>query len=109
MNFKINNRDWRILEVPEEALIDNLQKNSEEKILFANGLTDFQYLEILINQNLPQDQKRQTLMHELMHCYIRSFIFLPQFDEASEEIICDISANSHDIIHEIVEDYFSRR
>jgi hypothetical protein len=24
----------------------------------------------------------------------------------SEEAICDISANSHDIIHQIVKDYF---
>ena len=23
-----------------------------------------------------------------------------------EEVLCDISANSHDIIHKIVEDYF---
>jgi Zn-dependent peptidase ImmA (M78 family) len=106
MKFKINNREWEIIEVDEQVIIDKLQKQEEYKILFANGLTDFQYLKIYLNVNLPVDQKRQTLLHELMHCYIRTFIHLPQIEEASEEVICDISANSHDIIHEIANNYF---
>lgn len=106
MKFKINNREWEIIEVDEQVIIDKLQKQEEYKIIFANGLTDFQYLKIYLNVNLPVDQKRQTLLHELMHCYIRTFIHLPQIEEASEEVICDISANSHDIIQEIVNKYF---
>ena len=47
---------------------------------------------------------KQTLYHELMHCYLWSYIHI--FNEISEEAMCDISANSHDIIHKIVEDYF---
>lgn len=106
MKFEINNRHWEIREVEEQTIINEIQKWEKNKVVMGNGYTDFQKLRIFLNEDLPYDQKRQTLMHELMHCYIRSFIFLPQFDEASEETICDISANSHDIIHKIVEDYF---
>ena len=53
---------------------------------------------------MHKEQKRQTLLHELMHCYVWSYVC--GFNNISEEALCDISANSHDIIHEIVENYF---
>ena len=49
--------------------------------------------------------KRKTLIHELTHCYIREYITHEE-KNYSEEMVADISANSHDIIHKIVEDYF---
>ena len=49
--------------------------------------------------------KRKKLMHELMHCYIEEYVSL-ELEDYKEETLCNISANSHDIIHKIVEDYF---
>ena len=46
-------------------------------------------------------------MHELMHCYIEEYISL-SLEEYDEETMCNISANSHDIIHEIVDTYFNK-
>lgn len=41
-----------------------------------------------------------------MHVYIGTHISLYDFN-LTEELLCDIVANSHDIIHDIVERYFS--
>ena len=82
MEFKINNRSWVIEEVSEVFLKEILQNKilDDEKITMANGLTDFQKQIIYLNEDLHIDQKRQTLLHELMHCYIRTFIFWPQLE-----------------------------
>lgn len=60
---------------------------------------------IYIDKNLPHEIKRKTLIHELAHCYIREYI-THEDKTYSEEMVSDILANSHDIIHKIVEDYF---
>ena len=106
MKFKMNDRTWEIKEVDEQSIIDILQPQEEEKIIVANGVTDFQQQMIFLNEKLHLEMKKQTLYHELMHCYIRCYIIFNQLAEINEEMLCDISANSHDIIHKIVEDYF---
>ena len=60
------------------------------------------------NVDTPDEmtQKEQTLKHELMHCYIGCYLFNSE-KEYTEEDLCNISANSHDIIHEIVKQYFN--
>lgn len=59
------------------------------------------------DKDLCLDQKKQTLKHELMHCYIGCYLFNVE-KEYTEEDLCNISSNSHDIIHKIVEQYFKR-
>ncbi len=58
----------------------------------------------MINKNMTIAQKRITLMHELTHCYIKSFIHYDD-DLFNEEEACDLVANSHDIITKIVDKY----
>lgn len=50
-------------------------------------------------------KKKKTLYHELTHVYIREYLTSRDIDP-NEEVLCDISANSHDIIHKIIENYF---
>ena len=57
-----------------------------------------------INQP-KKETKEKTLYHELMHCYLYSFISFNDIDFSIDDF-CDISANSHNIIHKIVEHYF---
>lgn len=108
MQFEINNRHWVIEETEEKYIIDILQSQEEDgvRIIMANGLTDFQKQIIYINKDLHEEVKKETLYHELMHCYLRSYTFFPTLERLSEEMLCDLSANSHDIIHKIAEDYF---
>ena len=59
---------------------------------------------IFIAEDLSQEQKRITLIHELTHCYI--WCYGTRFETCDEEDICNINMNSHDMINKIVEDYF---
>ncbi len=108
MKFKINNREWKIIELSQEEIrqkIKNYDGTIEETGQYF-GTTHPKYQVIYIDKNLHIQQKRQTLLHELMHCYLVSYLF--DMNNLTEENLCDISACSHDIIHEIVESYFNR-
>lgn len=101
MKFEINGKQFIIKEVEQNKLME--YKHETEGYFY--GQTHFQTQEIWIDEELTKEQKRRTLYHELMHCYIVSYITTQDLTY-EEELLCDISANSHDIIHKIVEDYF---
>lgn len=108
MKFKMNNRDWEIIELSQEEIRDHYieyKYDGEPTEGKYFGLTYSDTQKIYIDKDLCKGQKKQTLYHELMHCYIESYITM-NIENINEELLCDISANSHDIIHKIAEDYF---
>lgn len=112
MKFKINNRTWSIDEKSQSEIksIQNQRKaNEEENIKSLStryyGITYCDIMQIYIDKDLPVERKKSTLIHELTHCYIDSYITHSE-QEYSEEDVADIVSNSYDIIHEIVEMYF---
>ncbi len=112
MKFKINNREWTITEVSQQAIknMQNIRKANEEENLKSidmryYGITYCDTLKIYIDEDLPEARKKSTLIHELTHCYIDSYITHSE-QEYSEEDVADIVSNSYDIIHEIVDKYF---
>ena len=104
MKFKMNNRIWEIKEVDKDWLVEEYKKEYEDGI-YCFGLTRYSKQIIYLNNELCNDVKKQTLYHELTHVYIREYLTSRDISP-NEEVLCDISANSHDIIHKIVEDYF---
>ena len=108
MKFKMNNHEWELLEISKENIKELYEKEMNEETLYVYGLTKYDNHKIYINEELCFDMKRKTIMHELMHCYIEEYVSL-ELDDYKEETLCNISANSHDIIHKIVEDYFNRK
>lgn len=104
MKFKMNNRDWEIKEKDEKEMQEYM--NDKENNYF--GLTLRSEQEIWLNKDLVFGQKRQTLMHELMHCYVSCYISLQELTY-NEESICDISSNAHDIIEKIANDFFNKK
>jgi Zn-dependent peptidase ImmA (M78 family) len=104
MKFKINNRQWNIEEVESNFLLKKY-KEYDEQALYCFGMTKYEIQTIFINKDMDKEVKKQTLYHELMHCYIWNYSNI--HNEYTEEELCDLSANSHDIIHKIVEDYFN--
>ena len=102
----MNNRNQEIVETPSEWLLAE-NKKEYDNVIYCFGLTRYSKQTIYLNEELCEEVKKQTLYHELMHCYIWSYIHC--FNEIGEEAICDISANSHDIIHKIAEDYFKTK
>lgn len=108
MKFKMNNRDWEIIELSQEEMRKTFSKwDGEPKEGRYFGLTFLDNDKIYIDSDLSVGQKRQTLLHELMHCYLGCYVDNTT-REHDEEALCNLSANSHDIIHKIVEDYFKR-
>ncbi len=107
MKFKMNDRTWEIKELSQEEIrkhIIDYKYDGEPGVGKYYGQTYYDEQTIYIDKDLHIEQKRQTLMHELMHCYIGNYLYSTK--EYTEEDLCNISANSHDIIHKIVEDYF---
>lgn len=105
MKFKMNDSYYTIIEVEQEKLQKEM---SDENDGYYYGQTRFQKQIVLIDKNLSIERKRKTLIHELTHVYIREYLTTRDINP-DEEVLCDISANSHDIIHKIVEDYFNRK
>ena len=112
MKFKINNRNWEIKEVSQKEIKEK-EKEYYNNGVYNNPVEDGRYFGItyhdeqliLIDKDLHPERKRITLMHELTHCYINCFMTHQDF-EYNEEFVCDIVANSHDIIHDITNEYF---
>ena len=109
MKFEMNGNEWIIKEVSQEDFLDYNRKNEIDENKFYNGRTMVIEQEIWIFKGLSKGQKRKTLYHELMHCYIISYVTFMSMDSVDEELWCDISCNSHDIIHGIAEDYFNNK
>ena len=103
MTFKMNNRSWEIKEISQEKLKEISDNKTEEGTYF--GLTCYDTQIIYLWEKLDKEAKKQTLIHELVHCYKGCYITLQEMN-FTEDIICDICANSHDMIEEIVKNYF---
>lgn len=114
MKFKINNREWTIREVSQSAIknMQNIRKANKEENLESTdcryfGITYVDVQKIYIDEDLPLDRKKATLIHELTHCYIANYI-THQEKNYDEEMVADIVSNSYDIIHGIVDKYFKK-
>lgn len=105
MKFKINNRTWTIEEVSQEKLREEAE--DKEGKGWYHGLTVYSKQKIYIWCDMNKEAKRQTLIHELLHCYIGVYCSFQDMNY-TEEMLCNIGSNSHDIIHDITEDYFRK-
>lgn len=105
--FRMNKRTWRIIELSQEEMRQEIMRHndkpSEHGKYFGSTYADEQI--IYLDRNLCEETKRTTLLHELSHCYITTFI-THYNKEYNEEDVADIISNSHDIISEIVNKYF---
>ena len=102
MEFEMNNSYYAIKEVSQEELKKEI---ADENDGYYYGQTRFLKQIILIDKDLSVERKRKTLIHELTHVYIREYLTTRDINP-DEEVLCDIHANCHDIIHKIVENYF---
>ena len=110
MKFKINDRTWEIKEMSQEYIRQHMIDYKYDGTVGEGkyyGQTYYDEQIIYIDKDLHPEQKRQTLIHELTHCYIGCYFF--NIHDCTEEDICNISACSHDMVHKIVEDYFKEK
>lgn len=104
MKFKMNNDKWEIKLISN----DEMQKyaDSDLKESFTHGLTVYNENTIYLNELSPN--KKRTLHHELVHCYLYEFGFNPFEKQFSLEDVCEICASSNEIINKIINDYFNK-
>lgn len=107
IDFYMNNSKWTIYEVEQKLFWEDDGKLDEmNKVDYFLGRCKFELQEIWLYENLPLEQKKKTLYHELLHCYKASYLTFNNI-EGDEDFWCDVTANSHDIIHSIVEEYIA--
>lgn len=107
--FKINNKNWEIKEISQNEMREEIKKRNDRFDEFGKyyGITYPDTQTIYLDKDLCIDRKRTTLLHELGHCYINTYI--THLDQNyNEEDVVDIVANSHDILREIVDKYFGK-
>ena len=103
MKFKMNDSDWEIKEISNAEM--NVLVSSDKQETFTHGTTQYDCNTIFINKETPN--KKKTLYHELTHCFMYEYGHNQWNKEFDNEDVCEIMASSHDMIHEIVEEYFS--
>lgn len=110
MKFNINDKNWQIIEVTQDKMREIMKIHNDSVQEFGKyfGLTYMDTQEIFIDIDLCQERKRSTLLHELGHCYINTYI-THQDKNYNEEDVVDIISNSHDIIRKIVDKYFEEK
>lgn len=112
MKFKMNERTWEIKELTQEEIKQHIKdyKFDGEPVEFGRyyGQTYFDEQTIYIDKDLNKEQKLFTLMHELGHCYISTYI-THQDKQYTEEDVVNILSNSHFIIHDIITKFYKEK
>ena len=74
MKFKVNNREWTITETSQQSIknMQNIRRANEEENLKSidtryYGITYCDIQKIYIDEDLPVDRKKATLIHELTY------------------------------------------
>ena len=106
MKFIMNDREWTIKEVEQNELCSAHNDFSGDGCYYGTTFPSIQ--EIWLYKDIKKETKEKTLYHELMHCYMYSFISFNNIDFSIDDF-CDISANSHNMIDKIVKEYFNEQ
>lgn len=108
-NFTMNGIIWVIKEVRQETFWEDDHEEFKDDGSYFFGRCKVNNNEIWIWKDIvSMQQKRTTLYHELIHAYLFSYLTFNNI-EYDTDTWCDISANSHDMIHDIVDRYFKAR
>lgn len=105
MNFIMNGNTWEIKELSQKEICKEKEVEYDLSVGDYFGVTFFKKQLIVLDKDLSVTQKRKTLRHELVHCYIGSYISFEDINNWNEDQICDLVANSYDIIEEIINNY----
>ena len=107
MDFVMNGNTWEIKELSQKEICEEKEVEYDTSVGNYFGVTFFKKQLIVLDKDLSVTQKRKTLRHELVHCYIGSYISFEDINNWNEDQICDLVANSYDIIEEIINNYFN--
>lgn len=104
MSFKFDvlSSSWEITEVPGNdgsLLLDGDR---------CNGVAYFDSHKIYINKDIPPDEKRSTVIHEIVHAVLYS-TQIGDKKKYTEENLCDFIGLYGDLIHNTANLYFKQQ
>ena len=104
MKFVMNDRIFTIKFVSQNEMFEESHKINDYNGYYF-GKTIYNKQEIWLDNKLSKEQTIKTLIHELMHCYIRMYsVSLENYDE---ENVCDLVSNSYGHIDNIVTSFIN--
>lgn len=104
MKFKMNDLEFEIKYASANEVKAVFNDESPESYYY--GATTLSEQRILINREVSKEKQRETVYHELMHCFI--YCYLMEGMQFDEEGLCNISSKSHNIIHNIAEKFIKK-
>ena len=110
LKIKILGQVWAIFEEPSYVVQDRYKALCTEQNIpwdensYILGFTDKTRREIYLNGQPCLEEKRKTLKHELTHCFL--WVTGGNYNEYSEEAVCDIVAACSEFIEDTIEFYF---
>lgn len=112
MDFILNNISWSIIELENKRFLELRKELGEEQNCpvepnsFVYGFCDYASHRIFLNSYQCISEKKRTLIHELVHCWLWSHG--ASYTSYCEDALCDTVSSSHEFIHEIVSKYFNK-
>ena len=107
MKFEMNGHTWEIVEVGHKEIIEEYSKDGDmSNIASIYAFVRFSDHKLFLDVDNCLDTQKRALLHELMHTYIYEYCSWEM--NFNEEIVCDLVANSHDVINEIAKEYWNR-
>lgn len=100
-SFEMGEQEFEVRFVSQEELQKHII-NADDGYYF--GQTRFLENTIYLDKNLSFVRLKKTLIHELMHCYIREYVTTSD-ETYSEDEMCDLIANAYGIIKDIMHDF----
>lgn len=110
MKFIINNTNWEIIELDNVTFHETRVKKFKEQrekvkeTEFILGFCDFSQHQIYLNKYLCKEEKRRTLIHELVHCFL--WVNGASYTSYVEDAVCDTVAAIFDFVDCILKAYF---
>ena len=113
MEFYANGLKWEIIKEDNDRFHEIRREKGREQNeqikddLFCYGFTNPVEQKIYLNGILCEQQLRQTLIHELVHCWLWSIG--ASYTTYCEDAVCDTVSASYEFIHRVVEEYFAKK
>lgn len=106
MKFEMNGHTWEIVEVGNDEIFNEYNKDADTSdIVRLYAFVRYSDHKLFLNVNNCYYTMNRSLLHELMHIYIYEYCSWEM--NFNEEIVCDLVANSQNVISEIAEKYWN--
>lgn len=96
--FTMGEEKYQIKLVSQEELQKHIVDPNDG---YYFGQTKFLENTVYLDKNLSPVRLKKTLIHELMHCYIREYVTTYEKDY-TEDDVCDLIANAYYIIRDVL-------